>query len=91
MYGGINRTHKNYKIMARKHKMDEVLRTLGQKQDCRINNGQISILTDNVFDNKTGESKPNQKKKYDLGNGSWGKIDFLVHYCGYSKVFVNNF
>lgn len=24
----------------------------------------------------------------DLGNGSWGKIDFLRRYCGYRQIFV---
>lgn len=24
----------------------------------------------------------------DLGNGSWGKIDFLKRYCGYGQIFV---
>lgn len=24
----------------------------------------------------------------DLGNGSWGKIDFLRRYCGYLQIFV---
>lgn len=24
----------------------------------------------------------------DLGNGSWGKVDFLRRYCGYRQIFV---
>lgn len=24
----------------------------------------------------------------DLGNGSWGKVDFLRRYCGYQQIFV---
>lgn len=24
----------------------------------------------------------------DLGNGSWGKIDFLTKHCGYRQIFV---
>ena len=24
----------------------------------------------------------------DLGNGSWGKVDFLRRYCGYKQIFV---
>lgn len=24
----------------------------------------------------------------DLGNSSWGKIDFLIRYCGYRQIFV---
>lgn len=25
-----------------------------------------------------------------LGNGSWGKVDYLCHYCGYSQTWLNN-
>lgn len=25
------------------------------------------------------------------GNGTWGKIDYLVHYCGYTQTFGNPF
>lgn len=26
-----------------------------------------------------------------LGNGTWGKIDYLCNYCGYSYAFVDSF
>ena len=25
-----------------------------------------------------------------LGNGSWGKVDYLCHYCGYTQTFIDN-
>jgi hypothetical protein len=59
--------------MARKHREDEVLRQLSKKRDVKIHQGrQIEII-----------SSRNQRYTGDLGNGSWGKIDFLVNHCGY--------
>src|SRR5512133_1607272 len=54
--------------MARKlYTADEVLRSLSRKNDCQISTHHriIQIL---------------QPRQYnDLGNGSWGKIDFLTN------------
>ena len=25
-----------------------------------------------------------------LGNGSWGKVDYLCHYCGYTQIWLND-
>ena len=62
--------------MARKnYKIDEVLRSLAKKNDCRIDPPIITIMT--------GGSSKN-----DLGNGSWGKIDFLVNHCGFRTIYV---
>lgn len=56
--------------MARKnHSEDEVLRSLSRKGSVSINRREKTV---NVTNNKG-----------DLGNGSWGKISFLVKYCGY--------
>ena len=77
--------------MARKHNEDEVLRTLRSKNDVRIVNGEIQVLKDKVYNKKTGQVETNPKKHFDLGNGSWGKIIFLVNYCGYRQIFVSEF
>jgi hypothetical protein len=61
--------------MARKHSVDEVLEALKKKKDCKINS-QEKIIS--VLQNKA------HGKTNDLGNKSWGKIDFLVNYCGYT-------
>ena len=57
--------------MARKqkHNLDEVLRALAKKNDVRIDERLkvIQVLTPDA-----------KKAKNDLGNGSWGKIDYLV-------------
>jgi hypothetical protein len=75
---------------TRKHNLDEVLRSLSKKHDCRIQGREIKILTDKVFNKKTQKEEDNPFKRFDLGNGSWGKIDFLVNYCGYHVVRVKN-
>ena len=51
--------------MARKHTKDEVLHSLKRKSDVLINNNSsvIQVL------------RP--AKHNDLGNNSWGKIDYL--------------
>ena len=75
--------------MARKHKIDEVLRTLGRKNDIRIFSNRIQILKDKIW-TKDG-AIDNPRKKHDLGNGSWGKIDFLTNYHGYYINYVEKF
>lgn len=69
--------------MARKHTEEEVLKSLKKKNDITIDGNEIFIMPDKVYNSKSGEIETNPKKKFDLGNGSWGKIDFLVHHCGY--------
>jgi hypothetical protein len=78
--------------MARKqkYKVDEVLRHLSKKNDVLVENRKILILKDEIFDVKQGIKIPNPKKKFDLGNGSWGKIDFLVNHNGYTLCNVDN-
>ena len=67
--------------MARKnYTIDEVLRALNKKNDCLISE------TDKIVFILTGKSKKN-----DLGNKSWGKIDFLVNCCGFGLNRVEEF
>jgi hypothetical protein len=77
--------------MARKHNEDEVLRAFRIKNDVRIVNGEIQVLKDTVWSTKEQKTVTNPKKHFDLGNGSWGKIDYLVKYCGYRQIFVSEF
>lgn len=62
--------------MAKKH-YDEVnvIRALDRKSGISINYGTRSILVD--------------KEATDVGNGSWGKIDYLCNYCGYTYLMVS--
>jgi len=70
--------------MSNKSKYTEisVLRSLAKKHDCKVvtNLSEIQILTGNK-----------QPKKNDLGNGSWGKIDYLINFMGYHKVRMHKF
>jgi hypothetical protein len=70
--------HTNTETKATKKlkKEDLAIRSLLNKNDLRVWQGMIFILT--------GENK---ERKYqpinDLGKGTWGKIDYLVNHLGY--------
>lgn len=49
------------------------IRSLSKKKGVKISSGIIKI----------------EKGTAELGNGSWGKISFLVNYCGYKQIFVD--
>ena len=53
-----------------------VVRALNRKQGCSVNSINKVITIDKLADS--------------LGNKSWGKIDFLVHYCKYVYVFTTS-
>ena len=63
--------------MTRKHNVDEVIRSLGRKKEVRVNPyaKTVEVLS----------------KQTELGNGSWGKIDFLTNHCGYRLLTVSKF
>lgn len=65
-------------LKGRKHNLDEVLRDLRKKKDVQITGIQIQVIKGKKADN-------------DLGNKSWGKIDFLTKYCGYKLTYVSEF
>lgn len=71
------------KATRKQHTLDEVIRSLSAKKDCKFaDTGKqaIFILT-----------KGSAEEKKDLGNKSWGKIDYLVHYCGFMLFRVDSF
>lgn len=70
------------------HSEDEVIRSLSKKQDIRIDSDEKIIRIISKYDEK---GNPNKALKNDLGNGSWGKIDFLQHYCKYYVMKVHSF
>lgn len=49
------------------------VRELNKKASCEVVGSAINVLIGAT----------------DLGNGSWGKVDFLRRYCGYRQIFVN--
>lgn len=73
--------------MARKkHRLDEVLQSLRLKHDCRVDSANKTIK---VLNGKS--KKPQFNLTNDLGNGSWGKIDYLQNVQGYRLMFVAEF
>jgi hypothetical protein len=71
----------------------DAIESLKNKKDCKVdaNNRIIYILGSKVFDIKKKETVDNPKKQYDLGNGSWGKIDFLIKQHGFTIQYVKEF
>ena len=77
--------------MKRKHNLEEVLSSLSRKNDVRIVGSQIQILKDKVFNPKTNQLEINPHKKFDLCNGSWGKMDYLVKVHNYRIYYYSKF
>lgn len=70
--------------MRESYTVSSVLNVLRNKLDLIIKDNEIYVLN--------GKSKNNHSKRTnDLGNKSWGKIDFLTKYCGYKLYFVADF
>lgn len=68
--------------MSRKNKyqVDEVIRILSKKNDVKLD-----------LNNKVVQILKGKKAKNDLGNGSFGKIDFLCNYNSFTQLYVNEF
>lgn len=70
------------KNVKQKYSEDEVLSLLWKKHDVKIIGTDICILNG---------TDPKFPKKNDLGNNSWGKIDYLKNYCDYKVINVSKF
>lgn len=61
----------------RKYDEMSVVRTLSKNPDVKVNsygkNKSVEVVRGSQY----------------CGNGTWGKIDFLVKHCGYVQVFIN--
>lgn len=75
--------------MRKNYTIDEACAGLSKKNDVRINGSVIEILTDKIT-TKEGNVIDNPKKRNDIGNGSWGKIDYLTKYCGFVLIRVDS-
>jgi hypothetical protein len=64
----------------RQQSPDEVVRSLSKKNDVQIKGQTINVLKNTA-----------RGRRNDLGNGSFGKIDFLVNHNGFHKVMVDSF
>lgn len=68
--------------MSRKqHNQYDAMKALSKKQDIRFTSDSEILLLHYKSD----------KRQNDLGNGSWGKIDYLVNHCGFRLVTVSSF
>lgn len=74
--------------MRKNYTVDEAVRILSKKNDVRIHGWFVDILTDKTL-NKEGKTIDNPEKRHDLGNGSWGKIDFLTKHAGFHIRYVS--
>jgi hypothetical protein len=76
--------------MARKHTEDEVLKALRYKKDVRVESRYVYVLRNKV-ETKDGSIVINPNKIFDIGNRTWGKIDFLCNHCGYTLLHTDKF
>lgn len=72
------------------HTEIECVRALRKKHDVKIDGHIVQILRNKVT-NKEGNVIVNPRKAFDLGNKSWGKLDYLVYKLNYTPIFVNEF
>lgn len=59
-----------------KHDEVNVLRSLGRNKEVSVNQANKTVTV--------------SREAQSVGNGTWGKIDYLVHYCGYTQLFTND-
>lgn len=64
-----------------KYNEQSALKALSIKKDLRIEKREIKVLS----------RKTKQPKEDDLGNGSWGAIDYLCNHEYYRQIFVKDF
>lgn len=62
-----------------KHSIDSAIRSLSKKHDCKVTINSVMVLRNGV-----------PTKANDLGNGSWGRIDYLRKQ-GLRTMFVESF
>ncbi|GEM_PF-3369855 len=70
--------------MGRKHNVEEAIRSLSNKHDIKIDVNKKTIYIKPDFIYSQGQKISNPDKHNDLGNKSWGKIDYLVNHNGYT-------
>lgn len=76
--------------MKNKHQVVDVIKKLNYKNDIKVEGNRIEVLSNTVFLPGKGVVD-NPKKRNDLGNGSWGMVDFLVNHNNFTIVDVPEF
>lgn len=75
----------------KEHGYNKVVRDLSKKRDIKIVGKTILMLSDFVWSKFHGDHVRNKFKRHDIGNKSWGKIDFLMKEFGYKIKHVESF
>ena len=76
------KTIKGKPIKGKAHIFSDVIKSLHKKRDVKIYEHKKKIIL--LFNSA-------KKKKFDLGNKSWGKIDYLVNHCHFHIFYVISF
>jgi len=68
-------------MIGKTHNVDEVIISLSKKRDVKVDsrNKTVYLLNDP------------KKKSSDIGNRSWGKIDYLTNHAGYARLYVSDY
>lgn len=83
--------------MSKKHIYSDVINSLRKKRDVKVYKHQkkICILSNFIIiqDKKTKKSIQvlNSDKKFDIGNKTLSKIDYLVNHCHFHIFYFSNF
>lgn len=75
----------------RNHIYNKVIKDLSKKRDVKIVGRTILMLSDLVWSKFHGDYVRNKLKRHDIGNKSWGKIDFLMKEYEYKIKHVDSF
>jgi hypothetical protein len=65
-------------MKKRKLTIEKCIKSLSKKKDCKIMGTMIY-------------RRVGKKQVHDLGNGSWGKIDFLTRHCHFTLLKVEEY
>ena len=76
------KSKKRNPVKGKKHFLPTVLESLAKKSDCKV---------DTLLNIVYVLSNYSRSKQNDLGNKSWGKIDFLISKYNYKFLFVKQF
>lgn len=63
-----------------KHTVESATRSLSKKKDVKVSGNTVQVI-----------KHDSPKHNGDLGNGSWGLIDYLVNYMGYTLIKTGDF
>ena len=78
-------------VTIKKYYSDKIVKQLNLKNDCFIKGTKIYILNDFIYSEKALKMIDNPEKRFDLGNRSQGKIDYLTKVHNFHLQYINTF